>query len=290
MKIGFFGAGKVGFTLGKYFRMHGVEVTGYYSRSIQSAQEAADFTGTQAFAKAGDLTDASDVLFFTLPDGALRGFYEELRSETIQNKIFCHCSGALTARDAFPDIEQYGATGFSVHPLFAVSDKYHAYEELADVFFTLEGSEERLDFMEMWLKSLALKVKVVAPAVKVKYHCAAALASNYVIALLALSRRLLAECGFSPAEAERALMPLFAGNARHIAADGMVAALTGPVERGDLGTIRKHLDCLEPEAAQLYDLLAQELLMTAQAKNPARDYSSIKEFLLQSADLKGRFA
>ena len=52
MKIGFIGAGKVGFTLGKYFRMHGVEVTGYYSRSIQSAKEAADFTRAQAFTNA----------------------------------------------------------------------------------------------------------------------------------------------------------------------------------------------------------------------------------------------
>ena len=288
MKIGFFGAGKVGFTLGKYFRMYGVEVIGYYSHSIQSAKEAAEFTQSQAFINAEDLLAASDVLFFTLPDGVIRNFYEQLPSEKIQNKIFCHCSGALTAGDAFPNIEQYGATGFSVHPLFAVSDKYRAYEELTDVFFALEGSEEKIALMETWLKGLDLKVKVIEPGVKVKYHCAAALASNYVIALLALSQRLLAECGFSPAEAEEALTPLFAGNAQHIAADGMVQALTGPVERGDLGTIQKHLDCLPPDRAQLYGLLAQELLMTAQAKNPTRDYSSIKTFL-QSFDRKGRF-
>ena len=289
MKIGFIGAGKVGFTLGKYFRMHGVEVTGYYSRSIQSAKEAADFTRAQAFTNAEDLLAASDVLFFTLPDGAIRDFYEGLRSDEIQDKIFCHCSGALTTEAAFPDIEQYGATGFSVHPLFAVSDKYHAYEELADVFFALEGSGEKLAFMETWLRSLELKVKVIKPETKVKYHCAAALASNYVIALLSLSQKLLMECGFAADEAERALKPLFGGNAGHIMHDGMVAALTGPVERGDLGTIRKHLACLSPSQAKLYSLLAQELLMTAQSKHPARDYSSIKEYI-QSADLKGRFA
>ena len=47
MKIGFIGAGRVGFTLGKYFCEHGVEVAGYYSRNIQSAQEAAEFTNSQ---------------------------------------------------------------------------------------------------------------------------------------------------------------------------------------------------------------------------------------------------
>ena len=98
---------------------------------------------------------------------------------------------------------------------------------------------------------------------------------------------MLTECGFSPAEAEGALKPLFAGNAHHIVTDGMVQALTGPVERGDLGTIQKHLECLPPDRAQLYSLLARELVMTAQAKNPTRDYSSIKEFL-NTWDLKGR--
>lgn len=74
MKIGFFGAGKVGFTLGKYFRMHGVEVIGYYSHSIQSAKEAAEFTQSQTFIDIEELLAASDVLFFTLPDGVIRNF------------------------------------------------------------------------------------------------------------------------------------------------------------------------------------------------------------------------
>ena len=280
MKIGFIGAGKVGFTMGKYFRTQGIEVTGYFSRSIQSAQEAADFTQTQVFTGVQDLLAVSDVLFFTLPDGAIRSVYEELRPYGIQNKIFCHCSGALTASDAFPEIEKTGAVGFSVHPLFAVSDKYHAYEELTDVFFTLEGSAAKLSFMKERLKGIGLKVKVISPEEKVKYHCAAALASNYVIGLLAFSSRLLEECGFSADEAENALRPLFGGNAEHIVQDGMVNALTGPLERGDLATLKKHLDCLDGEQGKLYSLLAKELIVTAQNKHPERDYTAIKNYLI----------
>ena len=279
MKVGFIGAGKVGFTLGKYFCMHGIEVTGYYSRNIQSAQDAANFTGTKVFRSTFDLLDVSDVLFLTVPDMSIRSVYEELCHTGIQNKIFCHCSGALTAHKAFPQIQELGAAGFSVHPLFAISDKYHAYGELADVFFALEGTADRLDWMKNWLMSSGLKINVISPAAKIKYHCAAALASNYVLALVSLSRSLLEECGFSANDAELALKPLFWGNAQHIAEDGLQQALTGPVERGDLGTVKKHLDCLSAEQRQLYCLLAKELTKVAQDKHPMRDYSAITEYL-----------
>ena len=81
MRVGFIGAGKVGVTLGKYFCQHQVEVTGYYSRSIQSAVEAAGFTATNIYADAGDLLAESDVLFFTVPDDAIVSCYEALRQE-----------------------------------------------------------------------------------------------------------------------------------------------------------------------------------------------------------------
>ena len=279
MKVGFIGAGKVGFTLGKYFCTHGIEVAGYCSRNIQSAREAANFTGTKVFASTFDLSDVCDVLFLTVPDMSIRSVYAGLCQRGIQNKIFCHCSGALTAEEAFPQISEAGAAGFSVHPLFAISDKYHAYGELADVFFTLEGTAGKIDLMENWLRKAGLKTKVIPPAAKIKYHCAAALASNYVLALVSLSRGLLEDCGFSADEAELALKPLFWGNARHIAEDGLQQALTGPVERGDLETVRKHLGCLSAEQGKLYCLLAKELTKVARDKHPARDYAAIAAYL-----------
>ena len=279
MRIGFIGAGKVGFTLGKYFREHGIEVTGYYSRSIQSASEAAEFTATNVYTRRDDLLAASDVLFFTLPDKEIESVYRQVSQLSIRGKIFCHCSGALSAQDAFPNIDDFSATGFSVHPLFAVSDKYNAYRDLADVFFTLEGSTEKLAFMQTWLQGIGLQVRIIPAEVKVKYHCAAALASNYVLGLLQLSQNLLTECGFSPDEAEKALKPLFCGNAEHFRECGLTASLTGPLERGDLSTLQHHLTCLTPAQRQLYVLLAKELLQTAKEKHPQRNYTSIARFL-----------
>ena len=134
MKIGFIGAGRVGFTLGKYFCEHGVEVAGYYSRNIQSAKEAAEFTHSRVYDVPAKLLEACDILFLTVPDGIIPQIYRELCQESIRGKILCHASGAAAAGETFPDIEARGACGYSVHPLFAVSDKYHSYRELTDVF------------------------------------------------------------------------------------------------------------------------------------------------------------
>ena len=78
MKIGFIGAGRVGFTLGKYFCEHGVEVAGYYSRNIQSAKEAAEFTHSRVYDVPAKLLEACDILFLTVPDGIIPQIYREI--------------------------------------------------------------------------------------------------------------------------------------------------------------------------------------------------------------------
>lgn len=134
LKTGFVGAGKVGFTLGKYLTTHGARVTGYYSRNTDAADDAAQFTHSQSYRELGDLVADSDVLFLTVPDSSIAAMAAAICEYPIQGKIICHCSGALSAEAAMPGAEQFGASVYSVHPLFAVSDRYAAYRELSDVF------------------------------------------------------------------------------------------------------------------------------------------------------------
>ena len=123
-------------------------------------------------------------------------------------------------------------------------------------------------------------MQIIQGADKARYHLAAATVSNLVCALFAAGETLLAQCGFSEAAARAALAPLFLGNARSVAAAGARDALTGPVERGDLGTLRAHLASLGVREDQLlYLLLTAKLLPLAGARHPERDDSSIKEFL-----------
>lgn len=253
---------------------------GYFSQHTASAQEAARFTGTRAFDSLEALLPVCDVLFLTVPDGRIPQVFERLRRLTIENKYICHCSGALSAHDAFPGIGETGAFGYSVHPLFAVSDRYHAYEELPDLFFALEGHPARLEAMRDLLTGAGLTVRVLDADCKVKYHAAAVLASNLMLALAWQSLQLLEECGFSPGDAQKALGPLMLGNLRHIVQDGPVASLTGPVERDDRETVAKHLAALpEGPTREVYRLLSQSLVQLARQKHPQRGYEAMEQLL-----------
>ncbi len=280
MTIGFIGAGNVGFTLGNYFASHNLQVVGYYSRHTEAAHKAAEMTETAVFDTIDGLLAMCDVLFLTVPDSQIPVVYGELCQHSIQGKLICHCSGALSAQDAFPDILQRGAFGYSVHPLFAVSTKDHAYKELTDVFFTLEGHPSRLHDVKNLLEQAKLTVRVIASEQKPLYHCAAAVASNLVVAVADWSIELLTQCGFSPEEAQHALTPLLLGNMAHITKDGPMLSLTGPVERGDTVTVQKHFESLPAlEDRRSYALLSCRLLALAQQKHPTRSYEALRAFL-----------
>ena len=180
LNIGFIGAGKAGMSLGKYFAVRQQDalqnewgshaaaanadadsaasaaadssinaaqttVKGYYSRSGESAKDAARFTNSNAYDTMPGILSECDMIFLTVPDGNIKAVWKELSGYNVTGKLICHCSGAMSSREAFAGIEETGAYGYSIHPLFAVSDKYEAYRELTDVFFTLEGSADAED-------------------------------------------------------------------------------------------------------------------------------------------------
>ena len=287
MKIGFVGAGKVGCSLGKYFEKKGLTCTGYYDIDPVSAQEASDFTDTVCYESMDRLVEDSDALFLTVPDGLIHLVWLQIRDLPISGKLICHCSGALSAGDAFAGIEDRGAFGYSIHPLFAVSDRFHSYKELTHAYFTIEGQEKRLEEVRKMLEDLGNPVISIKARDKVRYHCAAAIASNHVVGLVQESLDLLGQCGFSDEDGLAALRPILLGNMQHIVDTGTTASLTGPVERVDTGTVKKHLDCLNENQKHLYILLSEILTRIGRRKNPSRNYEEMENLLRKSKETGG---
>lgn len=280
MKIGFIGAGKVGFSLGKFFAQGGIPVTGYYSRHRDSAREAARFTQTKAYDDLKSLIQASDALFCTVPDGAIPTVFQQLGAYEIRGKQICHCSGAITAQEALSGLPGGGAYYYSIHPLFPVSSQYTAYRELSGAFFCLEGTGPHLSWWAETISALGPKVRIIDGEAKLRYHAACSVASNLMCALGKVSLELLDSCGFSQEEALQALTPLMEANLAHLLQDGPAAALTGPVERGDAVTVAKHLSVLpDPAAEQLYRGASRKLVDLAREKHPEADYTPMDELL-----------
>ena len=289
-RVGFVGSGKVGTALGELFRSCGIVVSGYSSLLAEDAQAAAEKTASDAYADAAEVVEASDVIFFTVPDGEISNAWKSLVAsygaaacDALFGKIVCHCSGALPAA-VFADAAEYGAKAASVHPLFAISGGGSAQAKIGTALFTLEGDESALASVSALLDACGVCHRKIASSDKPLYHAAAVCASNLAVGLFASAQTMLERCGFGADEARGALRALFVGNCESIAERGPIDALTGPIERNDAETIVGHLMAFREDPTLLkerdaYTALSRVVVEVAAAKHPERDYSHIAEIL-----------
>ncbi|MBE5936179.1 MAG: DUF2520 domain-containing protein [Lachnospiraceae bacterium] len=277
MNIGFIGAGRVGVTLGRYFTMQETfnkqhKVIGYYDIDETSSAEAAEYTDSRVYTLE-DVVANSDIIFITVVDGAIKTVWDNIIKFNLEGKIVCHCSGALSS-EIF-SIDKYNVSKeaqisknsknrniytYSVHPLFACSSKESSYKDISTALFTIEGSKEKLDLIKELVEALGNPVEVIDASAKVKYHAAAVMASNQMIGLIKSATDLLAESGFSKENALMAIKPLIYGNINNVYKQGLKDALTGPVARGDMGTVSKHINALDGSTKEVYQVLTGKLI------------------------------
>lgn len=276
--IGFIGAGRVGFTLGRYFVENGLNVSGYYSRTYEHAVSASQFTDSKSYKTIDELIAASSIIFITVNDSQIQAVWELCKKSDLTNKILCHCSGAMTA-SVFSGIEQTKAYGYSVHLLFSFNDKYNSYKEISKAFFTVEGDENHIDYVTDIIKKSGNEYVVIDGTNKDKYHGAAVFVSNLVIGLFHSGKKLLMDCGFCDEQAQKALIPLFINNAANLSCVGESSALTGPVDRNDLDTVKKNINCLDDDYKDIYVKLSRQLVEIAKNKYRDADYSQMEKLL-----------
>lgn len=276
MEIGIIGAGKVGCSMGKYMREHDLSVAGYFSRQRESSEQAGTFTDTKVFEDLESIVRACDLLLITTPDDVIGSVWEEVREMPVKDKIICHFSGSISSA-VFTEIEHTGASGCSIHPMYAFSDKFTSYRQLDTVMFTVEGQDKAVAVVERLLSGMGNRVLNISPEGKELYHCCASLASNFMIGLFQMSLDLLTECGIPEETGQELLTPLVRNNMEAMLQNGTQRALSGPIERGDTGTVQKHLAVLREKDRQLYKRLGEKVLSVARRKNPERDYRELEQ-------------
>ncbi len=278
MRIGFIGAGKMGSALGLYFKTLGYEIAGYYSRRAASTEYASEMTESKAYSSIEDLVAASDVIFMTVTDGQIASVAESILSLSLSGKYICHCSGVLSSQ-VFSNLGERGAYGISIHPYMAIHDPIAASKELFHTLFTIEGDEEAVQGFLLLFDALPNRILRIKAEDKVSYHASAVMAGNLLLGLLKSSQDLLMSCGFSEEDARDLLIPYMIENLRNAENSGIEGALTGPLERGDMGTLQKHMSVMTEDEAAVYRALSYSLLPLAREKHPDRDYREIEEYL-----------
>ena len=264
-------------TLGKYLSEAHIPVTGFYSRTKESAAWAAAFTKTAVFDGLKELITASDTLFITTPDGVIADVWDCIAAMDMDLSGYkiCHFSGSLSS-NVFSGIERTKACGCSIHPMYAFSDKETSWLQFQKAYLTMEGSEKAVAVMRSLFEGLGHTVYGLDSADKVKYHAAAVLASNAVVGLFYSAQQLLSECGFAEEESRKLLAPLITENVSSIVKNGCAKALTGPVERADVQTVKNHLAALQgSDEEAVYRSISKKLTAVAKCRNPQRDYTAL---------------
>lgn len=294
MRIGFIGAGKVGSAIGLYLKRHSLQIAGYYSRSLKSAEKAAEITDSDCFDSIKALAVTCDLLFITTPDQALvdvdRQVSALLFNHSIsRNKIWLHASGAYPS-DCLAGIKSEGCPVGSMHPLQSFGDPYISAELLEKTFFSIEGSPEALQVIKAILQKTKGNYNEISSGQKPLYHAGACIISNYLVTLLDCGMQLMELAGMDKRTLFQAVSPLIDGTLKNIQENGTVDALTGPVARGDHNTVALHLKAIEaanPGQTEIYRALALQTISMIEKQRLNREQTNKFKELLKGCGNNG---
>lgn len=197
------------------------------------------------------------VVLLAVRDDDIRAAAEGLTGITDRHVVL-HLSGMLD-HTVLASLRETGAALGSLHPLQAIADPARTPERLQGALAVIEGDARAVETGRALATDLGMVPVPLQGGDKVRYHAGAVIASNYLVVLEAYAERVFAGAGL-PADAARdGLTALMRGTLDNVAAQGG-AALTGPIARGDVETVRRHLDTLSGDERLLYHALARAAL------------------------------
>ncbi|MDP7510938.1 MAG: DUF2520 domain-containing protein [Dehalococcoidia bacterium] len=262
--IGFIGVGILGKGLALALASRGYRVAAAHSRSKSSAEWLAGrLPGCRVFDTAQELSDAAGLVFITTPDSSIGQVATDVTWRPGQWVV--HCSGVASTEVLGPASRQGSLTG-ALHPLqtFAgLNEPEEAAARLSGVTFAVSGEGSLAGFLQEMASELGGRHVSISDADRPLYHAAAVLACPLLAAVMQAAVDIWQAMGFSAEQAVESLYPLTKGTVENVARQGVAASLTGPTVRGDVSTIRGHLEALYqrlPHVVPLYGALIRASL------------------------------
>lgn len=275
LRVAIAGAGRVGTALALGLLEQGAVLVGYLNRTEAGRRRAGALLGEKAAGSlAALLAVRPDLILLTVPDSALPQAVKELHAaltgpDQEQRPAVAHTSGAISVNVLDP-LASAGCVTFGVHPLQTFCEAASGVEKLPGTAFAVTpGPRGGYEFGAGLARGLGGHAFPLADADRPLYHAAAVMASNYLVALEHVAEELFQAAGLPAAAALEAFLPLVRGAVDNLAAQGTVQALTGPLTRGDEGTVALHLEVLQarrPDALPLYRTLGLATLELVQRR------------------------
>jgi len=250
--IGIVGAGAVGTALGVALSRAGWPIHAVSSRDAGRRERFRSLIEvTRVFADPEPLVEEVELIILAVPDDVIEPLASGLRMYSGQAMI--HTSGALGAEVLAPAMAAGTQIG-SFHPLVAFADTERAVEALHGATIAIEADDQLAALLGAMAEALGATPVRLASGSKAAYHAAAVLAAGGFVALLDAIAQLGRVAGLDEAGALAIYGPLIEGTLGNARALGIRAALTGPITRGDVGTLRTHLGALRDHAPDVLEL------------------------------------
>ncbi len=258
-KLGFIGAGKVGTALAVRLSGKGYPVAAVYDVNSEAAQNFAEaISGCKVVSKTQDVADAADLVFITTTDNLITTVANEVKWRAGQSAV--HCSGANTVA-LLESAQKAGALVGVFHPGQSFADKKQAIENIPGATFDIEAEEPLLSTFKELATALDGYWIEIKPEDKPVYHVAVEFTSLFVMLLFRLAAQMMQTMDIPTEQAARVALPMLRGTANIIETFGTSRPLTGPADRGDDETIKKHIDGLKrlfPKGLPLYRELVRQ--------------------------------
>ena len=273
-RVSIIGAGRVGMTLGQLCCSTGAgSVADVLTRGGITAAAAQAFIGSGTAVTVYANLQPADIFFLTVPDDQIEAACGLLAASGVltPSSVVVHCSGAHGAV-LLACAAQAGAAVASIHPVRSFADPARVATSFAGTVCAIEGDPRARTTLGKLFAAFGARLIVVDPRHKTLYHAGAVFASNYLVTLIDVAIQTYGQAGISADDALSMIAPLLRETAENVFRLGPVAALTGPIARGDTATVARQQDALyaaNPAHAALYAQLALATEALAARRTPA---------------------
>ena len=252
------GCGKVGRTLAAlWLKEKQVILHEVVNTSLASAKDACSFLRAGKPVAEIENLERAQIILIATKDNAISDVVGKLVELELNEAVVIHCSGALSSEVLAP-LRVKGASIASVHPLHSFSNPEESLHKFAGTFCGIEGDGKAVSMVRPLFEAIGGVIFSLQSENKALYHAATVFASNYIVALLDVAVQCMRKSGIGDEIALKIIEPLLLRNAARVFSAGTEKSLTGPIARGDIETVEKHLDSLRREVPSFVSLY-QEL-------------------------------
>jgi predicted short-subunit dehydrogenase-like oxidoreductase (DUF2520 family) len=273
------GAGMVGTAIGYLLKKNGFHIIRVIDQSPIALKRAKSYLGCATSSHPVDALKKADVILITTPDDTIVSVCTEISKDMcLTGKFVLHMSGAGDL-DFLSKARQQGARVACIHPIQSFSSIDQAIKNIPGSYFGITADQEALGAAKRIVRSLKGIPLLIPAQQKPLYHAAACFASNYLVSLMNTVESIYQAIGIKEKNAQKAYLPLVYGSLKNIENSGTVSSLTGPIARGDSGTVKKHVAAIRktlPQYSALYRIFGLATVKVAQKKGTLKNTEARK--------------